>query len=218
MSATVDVTDGAERQAAERAERPIFVAEHGRRARILKLVGLGLAAVTAVWLVALIGGATGVVRFPGLPLPSVGAMHDKGSSRAGDAAVPPARRAKPGASRPATAGARPATGRRLDPTRGPALTTSPGPSDPVSRRAPQRRSDAPRARVRPTPRAPRAPAASPAPGQSKTAPAPRGHGKPAYTPSGKTVPAGPGSSAGGSNKSHTRDGSGIAPAQGPELR
>jgi hypothetical protein len=55
-------------------ERSVFVSPDGRRARLLRALGRIAALITAAWLVALVAGALGFGRMPGLPLPAIGAL------------------------------------------------------------------------------------------------------------------------------------------------
>ena len=56
------------------APRPVFASADGRRARALGLVGRAVGALGALWLVALLAGALGLGRLPGVPLPEVGRL------------------------------------------------------------------------------------------------------------------------------------------------
>ncbi|MCW3064811.1 MAG: hypothetical protein JWN32_1983, partial [Solirubrobacterales bacterium] len=60
--------------AAGAQERSVFVSPDGRRARLLRALGRIAALITAAWLVALVAGALGFGRMPGLPLPAIGAL------------------------------------------------------------------------------------------------------------------------------------------------
>lgn len=209
MTTVADITGDVEPRA---DEQPVFVSDSGGRARVLRLVGAALAALTAVWLLALLAGSTGVVRFPGLPLPSVGGSDTSGGAR--DAAAPRPAAPKSRASRAAVpavpARHRGATGQK------PASTTNPPrASAPVTHHSPSGRSHAPSTRApasRQTQGTP-TPASTPAPNEN--IPAPQGRGKPAYTPSGNVVPTGRGPSGSGSTGSQVSHGSGATGAQGP---
>ena len=69
------------RMPAESRRLPIFVSVDGRRSRVLKLAGRVVVGLTALWLVALLAGATGVGRLPGVPLPEAGS-GDSGATPA----------------------------------------------------------------------------------------------------------------------------------------
>jgi hypothetical protein len=56
-------------------EEHVFAADDGRRARIVRLAGLGTAAVALVWLAALGAAMLGAERLPGVSLPSVKQVH-----------------------------------------------------------------------------------------------------------------------------------------------
>jgi hypothetical protein len=60
------------------SERPVFFAEDGRRAQVLRVVVRSAAAVTGVWLIALLAGAFGFGRLPAVPLPPIGALDKQG--------------------------------------------------------------------------------------------------------------------------------------------
>src|SRR5829696_1981107 len=55
---------------------PVFVSTRKRRGRMFRLVGYGLAGVTALWLVALLAGAVGFGRLPAVPLPQIPGTGD----------------------------------------------------------------------------------------------------------------------------------------------
>ena len=50
---------------------PVFVSTGKRRGRMFRLVGYGLAGLTALWLIALLAGAVGFSRLPAVPLPQI---------------------------------------------------------------------------------------------------------------------------------------------------
>jgi hypothetical protein len=52
---------------------PVFASPDGRRARALRRAGMIAAALATLWLVALVAGAIGIGRLPGLAFPRVGA-------------------------------------------------------------------------------------------------------------------------------------------------
>src|SRR4051794_5318859 len=59
-------------------ERPVFAAPSGRRLRVLRIVGLAAAALSATWLVALVLGAFGFDALPGVTLPGESQTTSKG--------------------------------------------------------------------------------------------------------------------------------------------
>jgi hypothetical protein len=143
-------------------EQHVFAAEDGRRARVVRLAGLGTAAFALVWLAALGVAMLGAGRLPGVPLPSVEQVH-----RVSDAAM--RQRSpfvRPRAGRAAARTAAPRLGRseaqrliartdrvqRAAPT--PTIPSSPAPADPP-----------PASHL-----APLAPAPAPAPAQTPSAP------------------------------------------------
>lgn len=67
---------GSARAAVPHSEKPVFVAESGRRARVLRIAARSAAAVTGAWLIALALGAFGLGRLPAVPLPPIGALHE----------------------------------------------------------------------------------------------------------------------------------------------
>src|SRR5438094_6947620 len=78
-------------------ERPVFVADGGRRAAILRCISIAAAGLTAAWLVALLTGAFGFGRLPAVPFPPIGALHEhaggapsRGSSKRSQHDPPPA--------------------------------------------------------------------------------------------------------------------------------
>src|ERR671911_676172 len=50
---------------------PVFVSTGKRRGRMFRLVGYGLAGLTALWLIALLAGAVGFSRLAAVPLPQI---------------------------------------------------------------------------------------------------------------------------------------------------
>jgi hypothetical protein len=82
--------EGAAEALREPARLPVFAAKDGRPRRTLALVGRVLAGLTALWLLALLAGALGLGRLPGVALPQAGS--DAGGMRA-PAAPHPARAA-----------------------------------------------------------------------------------------------------------------------------
>jgi hypothetical protein len=82
--------EGAAEALRERARPPVFAAKDGHPRRTLSLVGRVLAGLTALWLLALLAGALGLGRLPGVALPHAGS--DAGRVRA-PAAPHPARAA-----------------------------------------------------------------------------------------------------------------------------
>jgi hypothetical protein len=75
------------RRRSRRADRPVFVAEHGRRERAVRAVVALLGALLLVWLLALIAGALGLGSLP--PLPASGG-GDGGSGSSSQSTSPPA--------------------------------------------------------------------------------------------------------------------------------
>jgi hypothetical protein len=65
-------------------EKIVFVAEGGRRQRAFRVAVRAAAALTGAWLLALVVGSLGLGRLPGLPLPSIGALHEQSDTAAGD--------------------------------------------------------------------------------------------------------------------------------------
>jgi hypothetical protein len=59
---------------ASRRDAPIFVSADGRRSRLLKRLGQTVAALTILWLAALLAGAVGLGRLPGVHLPQTGSQ------------------------------------------------------------------------------------------------------------------------------------------------
>src|SRR4051812_16694160 len=71
-------------EAATSHETQVFVSADGRRSRFLKRLGQAAAALTVLWLAALLAGAFGLGRVPGVPLPQVASHSGGGASAAGD--------------------------------------------------------------------------------------------------------------------------------------
>jgi hypothetical protein len=55
---------------------PVFVSTGKRRGRMFRLVGYGLAGLTALWLIALLAGAVGLSRLPAVPLPKIAGTNE----------------------------------------------------------------------------------------------------------------------------------------------
>jgi hypothetical protein len=113
-------------------EEHVFAAEDGRRARIVRLAGLGTAGVALVWLAALGAAMLGAERLPGVSLPSVKQIH-----RAPDAET--RQRSpivRPPVGSPAVRAAAPRRGRsepqRLSAQAGPLRRAAPMPAIPLS--------------------------------------------------------------------------------------
>jgi hypothetical protein len=164
------------------SERPIFVADHGRRATLIHLFARATAAAGGLWLIALLAGAFGLGRLPAVPFPPLGAIHEHTPSSEGrpakhDAAPSAAAASQAAATKSETEG----TGTGPD-------HTEKRPARPARDRR-QRRlraptSDAPRALPTQTP-------ASATPATPTKTTTPRGRERaPAYTPSGNEVAAG----------------------------
>src|SRR4051794_5985773 len=66
------------------AGTPVFASTSGRRARVVRWGALAVAALTGIWIVALLAGALGMGHLPGVSLPDVG----NGSSPTSDGAAP----------------------------------------------------------------------------------------------------------------------------------
>jgi hypothetical protein len=132
-------------------EQHVFAADDGRRARVVRLAGLGTAALVLVWLAALGVAMLGAGRLPGVPLPSVEQVH-----RVSDAAM--RQRSpfvRPRAGRAAARTAAPRLGRseaqrliartdrvqRAAPT--PTIPSSPAPADPPPAAHPEALAPAP---------------------------------------------------------------------------
>ena len=62
-------------------ERPVFVTDDDRRARVLRRAAMAVAAVACLWVVGLAVGMFGFGNLPGLPLPGVG-QHSSGNAPA----------------------------------------------------------------------------------------------------------------------------------------
>ena len=163
-------------------ERPVFVAEHGRRALVMRFVARTAAALAGLWLVGLLAGAFGFGRLPAVPFPPIGALH-------GQTAAAPDRAPSKGGGASSGLGASELPGANSEG----ALRTG------LSRDRPARRD--PRdslGRSRPTHQPTRsAPGQSPASGSplttspvTPTTPR-RSEHAPTSTPSGNPVPAGP---------------------------
>jgi hypothetical protein len=98
-----------------RQERPVFASPTARRARALRVAGWALAAVTTVWLTALVLGAFGLEPMPGIRLPGVAAQGE--STGPADHAAPAAARRSRAVSAAAAATRDSAAGERGDPSR-----------------------------------------------------------------------------------------------------
>jgi hypothetical protein len=70
-------------QAPTTDETQVFVSVDGRRSRFLKGLGQGMAALTVIWLAALLAGAFGLGRLPGVSLPQVASDPGGASPAAG---------------------------------------------------------------------------------------------------------------------------------------
>jgi hypothetical protein len=68
--------------------RPVFVSAGSFRARALRCAGYATAALTLLWLAALIAGAIGVGRLPAVPFPAVGALSEDHASSVPQHAAP----------------------------------------------------------------------------------------------------------------------------------
>lgn len=196
--------------ATERPGEPVFVSTTGNRERALRLGARVVVALVLLWLVALLAGAVGLGRLPGVPLPDVGKIDSPAAHAAAGKLGPSS-----AAHRPKAAYAKPARGKRF---RSPATTNPPRGQ---GRRGSQRQAIGPRLpmnEVAPThgaqgvpgpgalpPAAASPPATSGSPGRSGTAPgsanrpsSPPATGRPTdgvRTPSsGRTYPSSPGRS------------------------
>jgi hypothetical protein len=168
---------------------PVFVSADGRRDRALRLVVRVLAGLTALWLAALVAGAIGLGRLPGLPLPQVGPGHGsaaptaphsasstedaqgKGSSSStGERGGEAKQRSHHGGSRSGADGGHSGTvpGRRG--TSGGAGTSRPTTPHGTSRPTTPHRTSRPTTPHRSAPGAPSAPGLTTSPGRSGTAP------------------------------------------------
>ncbi len=67
------ISDAAAEALREPGRLPVFVSTDGRRRRMLRLAGRVVAGLTAPWLIALLAGALGLGRLPGVSLPEVAA-------------------------------------------------------------------------------------------------------------------------------------------------
>src|SRR5215207_9649266 len=125
---------------------PVFVSTGKRRGRMFRLVGYGLAGLTALWLIALLAGAVGFSRLPAGPLPQI-ASTGNSAERPSKSPIEPTRKTrKPSsppiaarppccstpsypASRSPSAGraAPPVATRQADRTQPPDATTAPAP-------------------------------------------------------------------------------------------
>jgi hypothetical protein len=124
------------------ADRPVFVDESGRRARLLRVAGAFVVGLLALWMIAVAAGLMGLGRLPGVPLlgdsgkqehrpadklskqaaptPSTaGRPGSSGTPRAPSANRTPSSRAQgngtPPAGTPGNSGQAPAVGRPADP-------------------------------------------------------------------------------------------------------
>jgi len=188
----------------------VFVSASGNRERALRLGARAVVALVILWLVALLAGALGLGRLPGVPLPDVGKINAPPAHAAAGKLGPSS-----AAHRPKAASAKPARGKRSG---SPDTTKPPGGQ---GRRGSQRQAIGPRPpmnEVAPTrgaqglpgpgalpPAAASPPANTVTPGRSGTAPGsanrpsgPPATGKPtegAGTPSsGRKYPSSPGPS------------------------
>jgi hypothetical protein len=173
----------------ERPRLPVFVSADGRRDRALRLVVRVVAGLTALWLAALVAGAIGLGRLPGLPLPQVGPGHGsaaptaphsasstedaqgKGSSSStGERGGEAKQRSHHGGSRSGADGGHSGTvpGRRG--TSGGAGTSRPATPHRTSRPTTPHRTSRPTTPHRSAPGAPSAPGLTTSPGRSGTAP------------------------------------------------
>ena len=69
------------RARAREPERPVFVTEHGRRARVVRAAAALCAALAALWLAGVLAGGFGLGRLPALRLPGVDRMPGLGSDK-----------------------------------------------------------------------------------------------------------------------------------------
>lgn len=100
--------------ATERPGEPVFVSASGNRERALRLGARAVVALVILWLVALLAGALGLGRLPGVPLPDVGKVNAPPAHAAAGKLGPSS-----AAHRPKAASAKPARGKR---SRSPATT------------------------------------------------------------------------------------------------
>jgi hypothetical protein len=166
-------------------EKPVFVADTGHRQRLLRFGALGLGAITGAWLIALLVGTLGFGRLPGLPLPSVGVLHDP---KGGDAQE--THRASEGG-RPRSGGSTPSA--RRDPARGSGADGG-DPRAPAHRGGGRKGGDATSQNPPGGPATVSTPSPTPSPAPSSTTVAPAGSTTPSrapsQTPSGNPVQAG----------------------------
>lgn len=162
---------------------PVFLSADGRRARLLRLGGCAAAALSALWLAALLSGTLGLGRLPGVPLPDIGGKSHRGSqSAAAEPTTRSARRRAPGASperarkrrkRSAEAGGdqrvadAPASPRRAERDRR-SLTSHRAPSSPGT--GALRQAGSPAATAPPASSRASTPSVTPAPGRSDATP------------------------------------------------
>jgi hypothetical protein len=162
-------------EAAVEARRglPVFVSADGRRQRMLRVLGRVAAGLTVLWLVALLAGAIGLGRLPGVPLPEAGQTP---ADEDGTASPAPAAPAGGAAQRlNDTTGATDTVPRRSGHESGGRTPVPPRHGGPQRRTPAPPRSGGPGARVVPgTPGSPTAPfptdPAPSVPGRSGTAP------------------------------------------------
>jgi hypothetical protein len=74
---------------------PVFVSTGKRRGRMFRLVGYGLAGLTALWLIALLAGAVGLTRLPAVPLPQIASTDDSAVQPRKDPIEPTGKARKP---------------------------------------------------------------------------------------------------------------------------
>jgi hypothetical protein len=161
------------------SERPIFLAEHGRRSMLMRLVARAAAAAAALWLIALLAGAFGFERLPAVPFPPIGALQEQ-------APATPKRAPAKGDAEKTGATRASASSDQLEDRSPDARTARPrarSPRDPRGRRHPSRA--VPGSQAVPTQPSGKPPAQSASPA---TVTKPRG--KPTSTPSGNPVPVG----------------------------
>jgi hypothetical protein len=97
--AVVGTTEvGVAHEAGGRDGRPVFVAQDGRRAGVVRTLSVAAMGLMLLWFVALIAGATGVGRLPGVPLPPIASLADAGVENGRSASGRTALRAVPSAS------------------------------------------------------------------------------------------------------------------------
>lgn len=187
------ISDAAAEALREPGRLPVFVSADGRRRRVLRLAGRVVAGLTALWLVALLAGALGLGRLPGISLPQSVGGEDAQAPAAAREATPPGSSRTRGHERTTTSGSRPAasrsTGHRSSPSastpgggRSGVVVVRPGGSggpSPAHTRTPAG-----------TPAATKAPAAGTSPGHSGTAPAGHGVASHGSGPPARTEPPG----------------------------